>query len=486
MNKKAKGGFPWGILVIFVILAALLLFLFAVNHWYIKVTPNGDNKVHIEYQSGQEYTEKGAEAFVTGTILSGIKLSRPVSITGTVDTDTPGTYQISYNSDLLWMHGSAYRTVTVSDTTPPEITLTTDPDAYTLPHHAYKEEGYKAVDNIDGDLTDKVHSDEKDGVVYYTVKDKAGNEGRAERTIVYDDRNAPVITLEGGEKVSLTVGDTWEDSYTAEDDADGDVTDKVKVEGEVDTSKEGTYTLTYTVSDEWGNEAKATRKVKVSKKKISQEQQVLENGGRVIYLTFDDGPGPYTQQLLDVFAKHENAKATFFVTNQFPEYQDLIAKEAEAGHAVAVHTYSHDYAQVYSSAEAYWEDFDRMNDIIEEKTGRRTNLFRFPGGSSNTISSGYVQGLMTTLAAQADEKGLVYFDWNVDSNDAGGTTTADGIYENITNGCSGMDVSVVLCHDIKPYTVEAMDRVLQWGEENGYTFLPMTEQSSTAHHGINN
>ena len=116
---------------------------------------------------------------------------------------------------------------------------------------------------------------------------------------------------------------------------------------------------------------------------------------------------------------------------------------------MAVHTYSHDYAQVYSSAEAYWEDFDKMNDLIEEKTGKRTRLFRFPGGSSNTISSGYVQGLMTTLAAQADEKGLVYFDWNVDSNDAGGTTTADGIYENITNGCSGMDVSVVLCHDIK-------------------------------------
>ena len=101
MNKKAKGGFPWGILVIFVILAALLIFLFAVNHWYIKVTPNGDAKVHIEYQSGQEYTEEGAEAFVTGTILSGVKLSRPVTTTGTVDTDTQGTYRIRYNSDLL-------------------------------------------------------------------------------------------------------------------------------------------------------------------------------------------------------------------------------------------------------------------------------------------------------------------------------------------------------------------------------------------------
>ena len=93
---------------------------------------------------------------------------------------------------------------------------------------------------------------------------------------------------------------------------------------------------------------------------------------------------------------------------------------------------------------------------------------------------------MTRLAAQAEEKGLVYFDWNVDSGDAGGTTTSDGIYQNIISDIQTVDPSVVLCHDIHSWTVEAMDRVLTWCEENGYTVLPLGPDSPTAHHSIAN
>ena len=152
---------------------------------------------------------------------------------------------------------------------------------------------------------------------------------------------------------------------------------------------------------------------------------------------------------------------------------------------MAVHSYSHRYGTVYESEEAYWADFERMNDIIEEQTGSRTTLFRFPGGSSNTVSSGN-PGIMTRLTAAAADKGLTYFDWNVDSDDAGSTKTADGVYDNIIDGILNTHTHLVLCHDVHDYTVEAMDRVLTWCEENGYVVVPLTADSPTMHHRIAN
>ena len=205
---------------------------------------------------------------------------------------------------------------------------------------------------------------------------------------------------------------------------------------------------------------------------------------KLVYLTFDDGPGTYTDELLDILDRH-GVKVTFFVTGAFPEYRDFIRREAEAGHTVAVHTYSHSYSAIYASEDAYWADFDRMNDIIEEQTGRRSAFFRFPGGSSNTVSRSN-PGIMTRLAAQADERGLVYFDWNVESGDAGRTENSDEVFDNIIEGIQSFDRSVVLCHDIHRWTIDAMDRVLTWCEQNGYTILPLDADAPTCHHTIAN
>ena len=93
---------------------------------------------------------------------------------------------------------------------------------------------------------------------------------------------------------------------------------------------------------------------------------------------------------------------------------------------------------------------------------------------------------MTRLAQQAADKGYVYFDWNVESGDAGRTTDPAQVYRNIINGVSGRKTSVVLCHDSKSYTVDAIEDVIIWCLNNGYSFQPLTENSFTAHHGINN
>ena len=128
--------------------------------------------------------------------------------------------------------------------------------------------------------------------------------------------------------------------------------------------------------------------------------------------------------------------------------------------------------------------------MIEDRTGIRTTLMRFPGGSSNTASKKHSKGIMTRLTQKVVELGFQYFDWNVDSNDAGGARTADEVFENVINGVQwAMDrygFAIVLQHDTQEFSIDAVARIIQWGKENGYTFLPLESNSPTIHHELNN
>lgn len=208
-------------------------------------------------------------------------------------------------------------------------------------------------------------------------------------------------------------------------------------------------------------------------------------GRGVIYLTFDDGPGPYTAQLLDVLAKY-NIKATFFVTGAGSD--DLILREYNEGHTVALHTLSHNYAAIYQNVDAYFADLYAVQDRVRRITGQTATLIRFPGGSSNLVSAKYDGGakIMSRLAQEVEAKGFTYFDWNISSGDAGGVTTADGVYNTVVNGLVGDGDMVVLQHDIKKYSVDAVERIIKYGLDNGWSFDKLTAESFTAHHRINN
>jgi peptidoglycan/xylan/chitin deacetylase (PgdA/CDA1 family) len=166
-------------------------------------------------------------------------------------------------------------------------------------------------------------------------------------------------------------------------------------------------------------------------------------------------------------------------------YNDVIGKEYAAGHTVGVHSATHDYHTIYASEDAYFEDLQAMNDIIYAQTGSYADLIRFPGGSSNTISS-FNPGIMTRLTKAVEERGYTYFDWNVSSEDAGGTTDPDVVYQNVIDGIQRHEKSVVLMHDSKGYTVEAVERIVLWCLDNGYELRPLTKDSPTAHHGVSN
>ncbi len=453
------------------ILILLIAAIVVISTVQLKLVLNEGSEITLEY--GQNYLEPGASA-------SFLFFNVNVESQGQVASNELGTYTITYSAKLFGKSTTVQRRVSVVDTTAPTIVLVHKDNAFTLPGHDYQEEGFVAEDNYDGDLTDKVQRMVADGYVHYKVTDSSGNTVEVKREIIYNDITAPELTLQGSSTVYITAGNNFvEPGYTAIDDAEGDITAKVEVVTNFDKYTPGTYTVEYKVTDNYGNITQASRKIVVS---AVQQQPTVNPTGGVIYLTFDDGPSQHTLRLLDVLRKY-NAKATFFVVgNKAIQYLDEIVA---GGHAIAIHSDTHDYNKIYASEDAFFKDLYAIQDKIFQRTGVKTTLMRFPGGSSNMVSR-FNPGIMTRLTKAVEAQGFQYFDWNVDSKDAGGAKTADEVYRNVINGVKSKKASVVLQHDIHGYSVDAVERIIQWGLANGYTFEALTPSSPTAHHPVNN
>lgn len=389
------------------------------------------------------------------------------------DMTQPGEYTVTFTAKYRMKTLMLTCTVRMLDTTAPQITLVTDPD-YTLEYgEPYKEEGFTAYDIVDGDLTDRVESRVEGDKVYYTVTDSAGNTATAQRVIHYVDTVAPELTLLGADDMTLDYAAEFTDpGASAYDSVDGDLSVAVAVAGKVNVYVAGTYTLTYSVSDAAGNTSSVTRTVTVNPAPIAEPE-------KVIYLTFDDGPGKYTPELLAVLEKYD-VKVTFFVVGTANlQYLDEIYA---AGHSIGIHSDTHKYSDIYSGTSAFWADFNAVSQKIEAAIGTVPKICRFPGGSTSATGNGLTPGIMAQLRQQVTDQGYRFFDWNVDSGDASGAKTADEVYNNVIAGIGNKKVAVVLQHDIKQFSVEAVERIIQWGLANGYTFLGLDETSPKCSH----
>ena len=476
-NRKWIQGAVIAAAVILVLLSCYF-FLFHINQFEINITLNGAQNQTLEY--GTSYEDDGAMAVLHGSHILKKGIELPVSVCSTVDDGRIGTYTVSYEAEFCNLKNQVFRTISVVDTIAPKIILTYNEDYFVLPNHEYEEEGFVAQDNYDGDITSKVLCQDKGGIVHYYVEDSSGNAAMVTRQIRYDDPIAPELVLVGDLEMTISAGQAFvEPGYAASDNYDGDLTPLVQVSGAVDHYHAGTYVLTYAVTDSFGNATTIDRTVHVAPR---PQAQTVTPTGKVIYLTFDDGPSQYTQKLLDVLNLY-NVKATFFVVNS--DYIHLVDDMIDQGHAVGMHSVSHNYRKIYANEEAYFNDLYGIQKIIEEQCGHKSTLLRFPGGSSNTVSS-FNKGIMTRLTQAVEDLGLQYFDWNVSSGDAEGATTSDQVFQNVINGVQKRSVSIVLQHDTKDFSVEAVGRIIIWALENGYTFLALDATSPTAHHGVNN
>lgn len=487
----------------FIIIGSIVILLGIIVAFVLINSNNYSISFHVDETTlqlayGSEFVPPKVSAVGKGTFFNTKSQDLTVSVDGDVDMNKIGEYELTYTAKYKGEKKKYHVTVQVADQTPPEITLKDNPDNITPKGGEYQEDGYTAVDNLDGDITDKVTSSVADGKVIYTVTDSSGNTQTVERIIRYEDLTPPVLTIVGDAAMTIERGSEFVDQgCTATDDTDGDISAKVTASGGVDPNTNGKYTITYSVTDNAGNTASIDRTVVVTNKLVAPATIELvkpdaniintePDNEKNIYLTFDDGPYKYTEKLLDVLDKY-NAKATFFVTNQYPEYNYMIAEEAKRGHTVAIHTYSHSYETIYQSLDAYYTDLNTMSDIIYQQTGKHPGLIRFPGGSSNTVSANHCEGIMTALAQDLTNKGYLYADWNVSSGDAVSTTDSGQVAANVINGVQmNRRSAIVLQHDIKEFSVDAVEQILQWGQANGYTFRAMDDATPMVHHGINN
>ena len=463
MKKK----YVISIIAIILLLIGIIILFFWPPKFELK---NGEN---ITLKYGQKYKEPGYKVTRFGK-----DYTKKVKVKNKINKNKLGTYEVIYEVKIAGINFKQIRKVKISDNEKPKITLKGDKKVSICPHAEYKEEGYSATDNYDGDLTKKVKITKKDNIITYLVKDTAGNTTKVKRTIIKEDKTAPVITLKQGSTITLYLNETWKDpGYTAIDNCDSDITNKVETSGNVNTKKLGTYKITYSVTDEAGNVAKIERTVKVVNRPVA-------DGSSIIYLTFDDGPKEGTTNVILDILQEENVKATFFVTNSGPDY--LIKRAYDEGHTVGLHTASHNYQTVYSSVDNYYRDLKQVQNRVKRITGYESKIIRFPGGSSNTISKKYSKGIMSVLTKDTVNKGYRYYDWNISSGDAGEVSTASGVYNTVIKYLKKNRSNMILMHDIKPYTRDALRNIIKYGKNNGYTFAKITMSTPMITHGVNN
>lgn len=278
----------------------------------------------------------------------------------------------------------------------------------------------------------------------------------------------PEYTIMKGEHLDLQFSN---DTVVSDWGSDDPEIASVSAKGKVQAKKTGTTTIHGTDGKKtYVCQLKVTKKIK-----------------HIIYLTFDDGPNRYTTpKVLDILKKN-NVKATFFELKPARKDYDLTSRVVKEGHALAMHGYQHKYDIIYRSVKIYKENLDKLQELLFKKTGVWCTNSRFPGGSSNKVSS-YNPGVMTKITKKIHSWGYHYFDWNVASGDSDGIKTSDALYKNVINQLSLQHDNVVLMHDYvnNDVMLGALERIIKYGKKKGYTFLPITASTEEVHHHVNN
>ncbi|MGO4546477.1 polysaccharide deacetylase family protein [Paenibacillus sp. 2TAB23] len=214
---------------------------------------------------------------------------------------------------------------------------------------------------------------------------------------------------------------------------------------------------------------------------VRKDRAFYEQRGEVVWevptrdkkiaLTFDDGPYPATtERILDLLKKY-NAKATFFVLgNKVERYPETIKREIAEGHEVANHTFNHVYFERSVSQATMKEEILKTENALVSLTGKKSQLFRPPGGFYNERSIEMAKSLGYTT---------IMWSWHQDTNDwqsPGVNKIVNKVLNHARNG------DIVLLHDYIPgstQTVMALDKILDELTKRGYVFVTVTELMNT-------
>ena len=207
---------------------------------------------------------------------------------------------------------------------------------------------------------------------------------------------------------------------------------------------------------------------------------VRTDGKKVVYLTFDDGPSTTnTPGILDVLDRY-NVKATFFTLGKSiegnEESKNILKETARRGHAIANHTYSHDYSYLYPNrtmnVDNIVSDIEKSNSVLKEVLGDNfsTRVIRFPGGYWSWEGR-------TAMKEAMEQNGYYNVDWNALNKDAEGKQkNADELLQSTKETVEALgpeaDSVVLLMHDTygKEETVKALPQIIEYLQEKEFEF----------------
>ncbi|OAB40617.1 peptidoglycan-N-acetylglucosamine deacetylase [Paenibacillus macquariensis subsp. defensor] len=198
---------------------------------------------------------------------------------------------------------------------------------------------------------------------------------------------------------------------------------------------------------------------------IQPEKQKRPDGkpmGKVVYLTFDDGPSILTNQFLDVL-KEQDVKAIFFMQGsnlQKKNLQENVKRATKEGHYVGAHSMTHIYKNLYDNGQ-FVPEMNETLSLIQDITGTNPKLVRPPYGSAPGLESEQIRN-------QIVEAGIKIWDWTIDSNDWVLKDNPNQIVENVKKGTKH-EVEVVLMHE-KSQTLQALPEIIAFYREKGYEF----------------
>ena len=200
---------------------------------------------------------------------------------------------------------------------------------------------------------------------------------------------------------------------------------------------------------------------------------------KIAYLTIDDGPYFLSYEFLKVLDKYD-ILATFFTIgtgkkncydNKSIDCYPLYQEEAKRGHTMANHTFSHAInGSLYKSADNFIEQVKKQEQLIEEQTGVKTNIVRFPGGS------GTAGKLKNDIIAKLRENGYGWADWTSSIGDGGNLKTVEQGMSNFKNSINSK-IEVILMHDYSRVSLKMLPDMIKYLRDNGYYLFPLFYES---------
>lgn len=200
---------------------------------------------------------------------------------------------------------------------------------------------------------------------------------------------------------------------------------------------------------------------------------------RTIYLTFDDGPGKYTYEVLDILDQY-GVKATFFTIGYYVDhYPDKAKAIVDHGNLIACHSYTHEYAQCYASVDAFMDEVEQWKQAVQNAAGTVPDriCIRFPGRSTTPNAKNVAEGIKSRII----QSGYRWFDWNAANNDKypkGNTKNLSqkdyflASYKESMGWYANDDSATVIfiTHETEKTTVETLGYMIEDLLERGYTF----------------